>query len=173
MVLHPTSMTSRRRGPARAGGAGLLVCLLAGWPAAGENGTPGFGGPDKGPTILSPRGPALMMPAMSAANGRRLFASKGCVVCHSVNRIGGDAAPGLDSSPMPVMVNPFDFAARMLRGAPAMTALQQKDLGYRIELTGQELADITAFAHDRAEQKRFSPADIPPAIERLMHSQRL
>ncbi len=28
----------------------------------------------------------LMMPEMNAARGRELFAEKGCVVCHSVNR---------------------------------------------------------------------------------------
>lgn len=151
---------------------GAVAAVLAVAPAAGENGERGPRG-GKGPMVLSPRGPAMMMPAMSASEGRRLFASKGCVVCHSVNGIGGNIGPVLDASPIPILVDPFDFAARMLKGAPAMTALQEKELGYRIALTGQELADITAFAHDRREQHRFSWSDIPPAIKRLMHDQRL
>src|SRR5262245_6319183 len=60
---------------------------------------------------------SLMMPSMNAANGRKLFASKGCVVCHSVNGIGGKDAPPLDASTMPGMTNPFDFVANMWRGA--------------------------------------------------------
>lgn len=41
----------------------------------------------------------LMMPSMDAANGRKLFASKGCVVCHEVNGIGGTDAAPLDARP--------------------------------------------------------------------------
>ena len=31
----------------------------------------------------------LLMPMMNPARGRELFASKGCVVCHSFNGVGG------------------------------------------------------------------------------------
>lgn len=108
--------------------------------------------------------PGIMMPSMDVANGRKLFASKGCVVCHVVNGIGGmDAAP-LDASTMPGMTNPFDFVADMWRGAEPMIELQREELGGQVEFTGQELADIIAFLHDKTEQKKFSEADIPPDI---------
>lgn len=113
--------------------------------------------------------PGLMMPMMNPARGRELFASKGCVVCHSVNGVGGTDAPMLDADTMEMPMHPFDFAARMWRGAPAMIAMQEDELGGQIELTGQELADIIAFAHDPAEQAKFSEADIPEAIHEMMH----
>lgn len=50
--------------------------------------------------------------------------SKGCVRCHSINGVGGTNARSLDWSTMSGPVNPFDFAARMWRGAPAMIAVQ-------------------------------------------------
>lgn len=113
--------------------------------------------------------PGLVMPNMDAARGRALFAEKGCVVCHSVNGTGGEDAPLLDAETMDDVMNPFEFAARMWRGAGAMVALQEEELGGQIELTGQELADIIAFVHDADEQKRFSDADIPQEIRKMMH----
>jgi hypothetical protein len=110
----------------------------------------------------------LMMPAMNAADGRSLFASKGYVMCHSINGIGGEDAPSLDAATMSLPMNPFDFAARMWRGAPAMIAMQQDEMGGQIEFTGAKLADIIAFVHDPAEQSKFSVQDIPPDMaERL------
>lgn len=35
----------------------------------------------------------LTMPEIDASKGSELFASKGCVVCHSVNSVGGTDAP--------------------------------------------------------------------------------
>jgi cytochrome c len=57
--------------------------------------------------------PGLMMPQMDPENGRALFASKGCVVCHSVNGIGGEDARMLGAEFMEGPMNPFEFAARM------------------------------------------------------------
>lgn len=111
----------------------------------------------------------LMLPGMDAGRGRALFASTGCVVCHSVNGVGGEDAPMLDAGTMDEIMNPFEFAARMWRGAGAMVALQEDELGGQIELTGQELADIIAFVHDAEEQKMFSEADIPQEIREMMH----
>ncbi|MDA5095789.1 c-type cytochrome [Aliiroseovarius sp. KMU-50] len=114
----------------------------------------------------------LEMPMMDAESGRLLFASKGCVVCHSINGIGGEHAPMLDASTMDEVMNPFEFAARMWRGAEAMVELQEDELGAQIELSGQELADIIAFVHDAREQEKFTQADIPKSIEVMMHHQR-
>lgn len=121
-------------------------------------------------TASSEHGIQLLLPEMDPANGRRLFVSKGCVLCHSVHGVGGKDASSLDWSSMRGAMNPFEFAARMWRGAPAMIAMQGDELGTQILLTGQELADITAFAHDPEEQAKFSEEDIPEDIlERLEH----
>ena len=69
---------------------------------------------------------------------------------------------------MPLMMNPFEFAAKMWRGAEAMVALQREELDETIELTGQELADIIAFVHSHKEQAIFSIADVPERMKKLM-----
>lgn len=111
----------------------------------------------------------LVMPLMDAAEGRKLFAAKGCVVCHSINGVGGEDASMLDVEFMDLPMNPFEFTARMWRGAAAMVALQEQELGGQIELNGEELAAIIAFVHDAEEQTKFSEADIPEEIEVMMH----
>ncbi len=113
-------------------------------------------------------GAGLILPEMNAQEGRRLFASVGCVVCHSINGVGGTDAPMLDAEFMDTPMNPFEFAARMWRGAEAMVELQRDELGDVIELTGEELAAIIAFVHDPEEQARFSEEDIPEEIEAMM-----
>ena len=113
-------------------------------------------------------GPEIIMPSMDPVNGRKLFASKACVVCHSVNGIGGTDAAPLDAATMVGMTNPFDFVANMWRGAQPMIELQGEELGSQIEFTGQELADIIAFLHHEEEQKKFSEEDIPPNIRAAM-----
>lgn len=113
--------------------------------------------------------PGLIMPSMNPKSGRKLFVSKGCVVCHAINGVGGEDASPLDFTTMSApMMNPFNFAARMWRGAEAMIVLQREELGGQIELTGDELSDIIAFVHDIDEQKTFSEADIPPHIAKLI-----
>lgn len=113
-------------------------------------------------------GTNLRMPSMNQARGRMLFASKGCVICHSVNGIGGDRAPSLDAHAMPANMSPFEFAAKMWQGAAAMIAMQEEAFGGQIAFTGGELADLIAFAHSDAEQHKFSEADIPDNILALM-----
>ncbi len=110
----------------------------------------------------------MLLPFMSPSKGRKLFASKGCVVCHAINGIGGEDAPPLDANTMPRIMNPFDFAAKMWRGAGTMIAVQQDELGEQIEFSGEELANIIAFVHSIDEQKKFSKADIPPRITKMM-----
>ncbi len=110
----------------------------------------------------------LLMPMMNPARGRKLYAVKGCVSCHSINGVGGEDAPNLDAHSMQPYMNPFDFAARMWRGAAAMIMLQEDAMGGQIEFSGKELADIIAFVHDEEEQHKFSEADIPPEIMAMM-----
>ena len=128
---------------------------------------------DDGYGVIFPEGPDIMWPAINPQRGRMLFASKGCVICHSVNGVGGQIGPAFDALRMPPFANPLEFAARMFRGAPKMIELQQRDLGYQTDLTGQELADIVGFVHDKTEQRLFTEDDIPPEIERLMPFQQL
>jgi hypothetical protein len=113
----------------------------------------------------------LIVPEMNAGRGRSLFAAKGRAVCHSINGVGGEHASMLDAATMDQDMNPFEFAARMWHGAAAMVALQEKELGGQIELSGQELADIIAFVHDAGEQKKFSQQDIPESVKAMMHRQ--
>ncbi len=114
----------------------------------------------------APRG--LMLPKMDPQRGRALFAEKGCVVCHSVNGVGGGDAAPLDASTMDPAMNPFEFFARMWLGTKPMIEMQEKRMGQQAELTAQELGDIVAFIHDEASQRSFSEKDIPDRIEDLM-----
>jgi cytochrome c551/c552 len=106
----------------------------------------------------------LDMRRADAARGRALFASKGCVVCHAINEVGGTSAPPLDAEAAPGEIDALDFVARMWRGAEAMIFMQQQDLGAEIDFTGQELADIIAFVHDPEEQRKFSEQDVPAML---------
>ncbi len=112
--------------------------------------------------------PGLAIPHMDPMNGKKLFASKGCVVCHQVHGIGGTDSPSLDITKMDPVMSPFDFFAKMWRGASAMIGMQNKELGYQVKFTGQELADIVAFLHNRDAEQTFTEADIPDNIKKLM-----
>jgi mono/diheme cytochrome c family protein len=124
------------------------------------------------PGLMRPDRPALKIGPLDAERGRALFVSKGCVICHAVNGVGGyaihdlggKAAPGLDAARMPVTMDPFAFFARMWAGAKEMIALQEQKLGYQIHLRGDEIADIMAFIHDPEEQKKFTPESFTPPI---------
>jgi len=171
-----SSYRNERKSGRRALTAGAIVALaIGGLVAFGAPLSRAFDGmshgmaPDRnGPEAATNRSMGLMlaMPMMNPARGRQLFVSKGCVTCHSINGVGGDDAPPLGVSTMPNrFMNPFDFAARMWRGAEAMIAMQNEELGYQIELTGQELADIIAFAHDPEEQRKFAESDLSSLAE--------
>ena len=114
-------------------------------------------------------GGGLLMPDFDATRGRALFAAKGCVVCHAINGVGGEDAPALDYDPASGPMDPFEFAAKMWRGAEPMIYMQQDELGNQIELDGAELAAIIAFAHDADEQRLFTKYDIPENIVDVMH----
>ena len=109
----------------------------------------------------------LALPPLDSHRGREVFLNKGCIACHAVNGIGGDLGPSLNAADMPEPMNAFEFAARMWRGASAMTRLQEDLLGEIINLSGQDLADLVAFAHDEDEQKTLSNEQIPLRYRRL------
>lgn len=109
-------------------------------------------------------GPRLVVPLVDSQKGQRLFVEKGCVLCHSVNKVGGAAGPALDAPEGGRYLDLTDFMARMWRGAFAMIELQGMELGYQLDFSGTELGHIAAFLSDAAAQKRFSERDVPDLI---------
>jgi mono/diheme cytochrome c family protein len=99
---------------------------------------------------------------LDSAKGRELFVSKGCVICHSANGVGGKAATPFDAEVGAPPIDPLDFAARMWRGAPAMIELQGIELGYTIDVAADDIAHLSAFAADREEQKKLTADQLPP-----------
>jgi hypothetical protein len=103
-------------------------------------------------------------PAGDPRSGKALFVDKGCVICHSVNDVGGRAALPLDAPQDGRKIDPMVFAAAMWQGASAMLSLQLTELGYQIGVTGSELRDLAAFASDLETQTAFSIDDVPADI---------
>jgi cytochrome c len=120
---------------------------------------------DTSSQLAQRQGQMIVVPDVDAMRGRRLFVKKGCVTCHSIKDVGGKAAPALDAPKSSTSVNLLDFAARMWRGASAMQELQSIELGYRVELTGNELGDLAAFAADPAAQEGFSIDEVPDLLK--------
>lgn len=110
----------------------------------------------------------VAIPIIDSARGARLFVSKGCVICHSINGTGGKAGPALDTAEGNEVIDIFDFAARMWAGSFAMIELQGMELGYQLEISGEELGHIAAFVYDRQAQKRFTEADVPDLIKDMV-----
>jgi hypothetical protein len=104
----------------------------------------------------------IALPPMNSERGRTLFLEKGCIACHAVNGVGGEIGPAINAAQMPQPMNAFDFAARMWRGASAMIAMQEDEqFGGQIELSGQDIADLVAFAHDEKEQAEVAADQVP------------
>lgn len=103
----------------------------------------------------------LVLPTMDSRRGAEAFMNRGCIVCHRINGVGGEIGPSFNAADMPQPMNAFEFAARMWRGAAAMTAMQEAELGGVIELSGQDLADLVAFAHDEQEQEKLTLGQVP------------
>ena len=56
----------------------------------------------------------------------------------------------------------------MWLGASAMLELQAVELGYQIELSGKDIADLAGFVGDRATQESFSIDDVPEPLRDWM-----
>jgi hypothetical protein len=106
----------------------------------------------------------VIMPEVNPRRGRILFITKGCVICHQINEVGGTAAPPIDYSTSQASVDPLEFSARIWRGAIAMTALQSIELGYVIDLDGQDIADLAAFAVSGEERALLTIDSVPAAM---------
>ncbi len=106
----------------------------------------------------------VAFPVIDPVEGQKLFVTEGCVICHSVNGIGGKAGPTLDAQDGSNVIDVFEFTARMWAGAFAMVELQSQELGYQFDLTGEEMAHIAGFVYDRKQQLLFKESDVPDLI---------
>lgn len=103
----------------------------------------------------------LIFPPFDPVLGRKLFAEKGCAVCHRMNGIGGDEGPDLTYGEYHTPVNAMEVASDLWEKASIMISEQEEELGAQIELSPEGLAAIIAFMADPAEQKHFSKDDRP------------
>lgn len=110
----------------------------------------------------------LVVPNIDSQKGATAYMEKGCIICHSINGVGGEVGPSFNAADMPQPMNAFEFAARMWRGAPAMMQMQEDLLGEMISLDGQELADIVGFVHDQEAQSQITVADIPVEFREML-----
>lgn len=157
------------------GRAGMKWMAIAGWglAAVGTLVTGTTGDVQNGLITVAkaaetPVATNLVLPKTNSKKGRELYVSKGCIVCHAINSVGGGAAAPLDAATMDPSMNPFEFFARMWLGTEPMLAMQKDKMGKQVEITTQELADIVAFVHDAQAQNSFSAAEIPGNIKKLM-----
>ena len=79
----------------------------------------------------------------------------------------------MDIVPSNRTIDVFGFAARIWKGAEEMVALQVMEVGFPIELNGQELAHLTYFLHDYEAQQTFSDADIPAIVRELLEAEKI
>ena len=85
----------------------------------------------------------LFSPTQDPLAGSRVFGSKGCVKCHSVNGVGGKVGPDLAKIPRPRSF--YDLAAAMWNHLPRMVE-RMRQLGIvRPRLDSQETADLVGF----------------------------
>jgi hypothetical protein len=119
-------------------------------------------------TWLNEERRALGLPPSDPLRGKELFVTKGCFICHAVHGAGGTVASPLDAPEDGRIVDPMVFAAAMWRGAQAMLTLQLLELGYQIDVSGDELRDLAAFASDPRAQQDFSLQGIPDFMREWM-----
>ena len=108
------------------------------------------------------------LPVIDPAQGRALFVEKGCVICHAVNDVGGRAGPPLEAEGRSSTVDIAEFAARMWRGAGPMVWLQTLEMGYQIDLTGEDIAHLAGFMEDVEEQARFTEDTLPDHVREAL-----
>ena len=118
-------------------------------------------GGDEGQRVLG-------LPPGDPIRGSDLFVRKGCFICHAVRGEGGTVASPLDAPEDGRIVDPMAFAASMWRGAQAMLTLQLLELGYQIDISGDELRDLAAFASDPKAQADFSLDEISDFMREWM-----
>jgi mono/diheme cytochrome c family protein len=87
----------------------------------------------------------VMSPSQDPLAGSRVFGSKGCIKCHSVNGVGGKVAPDLARTMRPRSF--VDLATAMWNHLPQMTE-RMKQLGIvRPQLDSKEAGDLVGFLY--------------------------
>ncbi len=129
----------------------------------------------KGEAAASPTPPSTEEPTTQYVGdpeiGKRLFVTESCVVCHSIRGVGGKAAPALDVTSAGMQRAPMDFIAAMWAGAPIMVELQRLEVGYQINLSGEDLAHLAAFGVSPDAQDSFTLEDVPEGLQTLFLDQ--
>lgn len=91
------------------------------------------------------RAQSVLSPSQDPLAGARVFGSKGCVKCHSINGVGGKVGPDLARSLKPRSF--YDVATAMWNHLSRM-ADRMKQLGItRPQLTAQEAGDLVGFLY--------------------------
>ncbi len=67
-----------------------------------------------GAAAAEPVGSSFSIPIPDAERGRELFVQKACVVCHSVNGVGGTIGPALDATEPAGVFDPRRGSGRAL-----------------------------------------------------------
>ncbi len=106
----------------------------------------------------------LVFPPFDPAIGHKVFAEKGCVVCHQMNGIGGEDGPDLTYGAYDTPINAMEVASDLWEKAAIMIPMQEDELGGQIELSPEELAGLIGFLASPEEQKTFSMDDVPENI---------
>lgn len=85
----------------------------------------------------------LFSPTQDPLAGSRVFGTKGCVKCHSINGVGGKVGPDLGRIPRPRSF--YDLATSLWNHAPQMAG-RMAQLGIsRPQLDAREAGDLAAF----------------------------
>ena len=87
----------------------------------------------------------LFSPSQDPVAGSRVFGTKGCVKCHSVNGVGGKIGPDLGRIPRPRSF--YDLAAAMWNHLPEMAERMRKFGIARPYLDPRETGDLIAFLY--------------------------
>ena len=110
---------------------------------------------------------SVMNPSQDPLAGSRVFGSKGCVKCHSVNGVGGKVAPDLARTMRPRSF--VDLATAMWNHIPNMTD-RMKQLGIaRPQLDSKEAGDLVGFLYTL---NYFDPPGNTDAGKRLFSEKR-
>jgi mono/diheme cytochrome c family protein len=109
----------------------------------------------------------VLSPSQDPLAGSRVFGSKGCVKCHSVNGVGGKVAPDLARTMRPRSF--VDLTAAMWNHLPNMTD-RMSQLGIaRPQLDSKEAGDLVGFLYTL---NYFDPPGSADAGKRLFAEKR-
>jgi cytochrome c2 len=92
--------------------------------------------------------------------GKKLFAKKGCILCHQIGGVGGVLGPSLDA--VGQTGAPINLAAAMWNHGPAMAEAMRVRGVERPSLSASELRDLVAYLRATAPEGAGTPVSILP-----------